>query len=224
MTIVTVFKSGPYWWPDYVYRLRDAVARNLSVPHRFVCVSDIELQCDTVPLVGMPGLDNKTFAIWWKLQMHRADLGFTGRTLYIDLDMLIADDFADVLYGCQGHPFLMAYDPWKGPPVSCSALMYWEGDHSDIWDRFVSQPLQHWISQYQLAPDRKQRGVEQAFVADTKPHDYIQYVIDSACRIDRIRNKPHPGYAAFLFCSGRRKPWNNPQHPDVQKYWYGIGS
>lgn len=223
ITIVTVYKSGPFWWPEYVYRLRDAVKRHLSVPHRFVCISDIELPgCDTLPLIPMPEADAKTFVVWYKLQLHRPENGLTGRTMFIDLDTLIADDFADVLAGCQGHPFLMSHDPWKGAPVSCSALMYWEGDHSDIWQRFQSQPLRHWVDLYQLAPDRKQRGVEQAFVADTKMHDYIQYVIDSSIRIDRIRNRPHKNFAAFLFCSGNRKPWNSPQHPDVQRCWYGI--
>jgi hypothetical protein len=223
LTIVTVFKSGPYWWPEYVYRLKQAVERNLSCRHRFVCISDIELDfCDTLPLIPMSGADAKTFAVWWKIQMHRPEHGLTGPTMYIDLDTLVIDDFADIVGACRGHPFLMTYDPWKGPPVSCSALMYWQGDHSDIWQRFSSEPLRHWIDQYQLAPDRKQRGVEQAFVADTKPHDYIQNMIDSAERIDRIRNKANPGYAAFLFCSGNRKPWNNPQHPDVRRHWFGI--
>jgi len=225
VNIVTVFKSGPYWWPEYVYRLKAAVERNLQCAHRFICISDIELDfCETRPLIPMPGADAKTFAVWWKIQMHRPEHGLTGPTMFIDLDTLVIDDFSDILSACRGHPFLMTYDPWKGPPVSCSALMYWEGDHSDIWQRFASQPLRHWIDQYQLAPDRKQRGVEQAFVADTKPHDYIQNVIDSSERIDRIRNKANPGYAAFLFCSGNRKPWNNLHHPDVQRHWFGIQS
>lgn len=221
VTIVTVFKSGPWWWPEYVYRLKDAVERNLSVPHRFVCISDIELRCETLPLLPMPEIDNKTFGVWWKMQLWRPELGLTGRTMFIDIDTLIADDFADVLYQCQGHPFLMSHDPWKGSAVSCSALMYWEGDHSDLWHKFA-QDTKKTIMQYQLAEDRKYRGVQQAFVADNKMHDYIQHVIDSSERIDRIRNRAHKEYAAFLFCSGNRKPWNNPQHPDVRRYWYGI--
>ena len=221
LTVVTVYKSGPYWWPDFVYRLRDAVQRHLSIPYRFVCISDIELRCDTMPLLYMPEMDNKTFAVWWKMQLWRPELDFTGPTLFIDLDTLIVDDFADVIEQCRGHAFLMAWDPWKGPAVSCSALMYWEGDHSDLWLRFAQDP-KLWMQQYQIAEDRKYRGVQQAFVADHKLHDHIQNVLDSTERIDRIRKQPHGNYAAFLFCSGARKPWNNPHHPDVQKYWYNV--
>lgn len=220
LTIVTVFKSGPYWWPEYVYRLRDAVARNLTVPHRFVCLSDIELECDTVPLITMPNIDNKTFGVWWKMQLWRPENNLTGRTLFVDIDTLIVDDFVDVIQACRGHPFLMSHDPWKGPAVACSALMYWEGDHSDLWHTWCDD-TKHIIQTYQTAQDRKLRGAQQAFVADHKMHDYIQNVLDSSERIDRIRNQPHRGYAAFLFCSGRRKPWLNPHHPDVQQHWFG---
>ena len=222
VNIVTVFKSGPWWWPEYVYRLKAAVARNLRCAYRFICISDIELDfCETRSLIPMPGADAKTFAVWWKIQMHRPEHGFTGPTMFIDLDTLIIDDFSDVLAACRGHPFLMSYDPWKGPPVSCSALMYWEGDHSDLWRQFTQDPT-YWMQRYQLMENRKYRGVQQAFVADHKLHDHIQNVLDSTQRIDRIRKQPHDNYAAFLFCSGNRKPWNSPHHPDVQKYWYGI--
>lgn len=221
LTIVTVFKSGSNWWPEYVYRLRDQVDRNLSVPYRFVCISDIEIKSmDTLPLIPDPRIDNKTFSLWWKMQLWRPENQLTGRTLFMDLDTLIVDDFVDIVESCRGHPFLMSHDPWKGPDVACSALMYWEGDHSDLWQKW-SQDARNIIQTYQTAPGRKTRGVQQAFVTDNKLHDYIQYVMDSSQRIDRIRRRPHEGYAALLMCSGRRKPWMMPEHPDVRKYWFG---
>jgi beta-1,4-mannosyl-glycoprotein beta-1,4-N-acetylglucosaminyltransferase len=221
ITIVTVLKSGPEWQPEYVYRLRDAVARNLSIPHRFVCISDVDLDCETLPLLPLDPAVPGAWGVWYKTQMFRPANGLWGPCLYIDLDTLIRDDFADILAQCTGYRFLMSECPFRGR-VRCSALMYWEGDHSDIWYRFQSRELQHWVDVYQHAPDADQRGVEQAFVADTKRQpDFIQDVLDSTMRIDRLRKGPTESSAAILFCSGRRKPWHQLEHPDVRRYWLG---
>lgn len=220
ITIVTVFKLGKKWLPEYVYRMRDMIQRRLSIPYRFVCITDVELPgIDTLPL--QPYQCQRSFEnIWYKTQMFRPEFGLTGPCLYLDLDMLIVNDFADIVYQCRGHSFLMTSDPWKGD-ISCSAIMYWEDDHSDIWRQFRSRPLAHWVDKYQHAPDRSQRGAEQAFVSDHKQHGLIQNIIDSAIRTDRIRKQPGTLGAAILFCSGGRKPWRNLNHPDVRTYWLG---
>jgi len=222
LTVVTVFTPGKHWHPECVYRMRDMLSRTLSVPFRFVCITDCDLPgIDTLPL-KLYRTKVDFWKIWYKVQMFRPEFGLTGPCLYLDLDMLVVSDFADVIYQCRGHSFLMTSDPFKDN-LSCSAIMYWEGDHSDIWRTFRSQPLRHWVHKYQHAADRE-RGVEQAFVSDHKPHQLIQHVIDSTVRTDRIRKKPSTSTASILFCSGNRKPWHPVmlvQHPDVRTYWLG---
>ena len=221
ITIVTVLKSGPGWLPEYVYRLRDAVARHLSLPYRFVCISDTELDCETLPLLPLDPAVPDAWGLWSKVQIFRPANQLWGPCLYMDLDTLVMDDFADIVAQCIGYRFLMSECPFRGR-VRCSALMYWEGDHSDIWHRFQSRELQHWLDFYQNAPDSAQRGVEQAFVADTKGQpEFIQDVLDSALRIDRLRKGPTDQAIALAFCSGRRKPWHQLEHPDVRRYWLG---
>jgi beta-1,4-mannosyl-glycoprotein beta-1,4-N-acetylglucosaminyltransferase len=222
ITIVTVFTAGKNWHPECVYRMRDMIDRTLSIPYRFVCITDHALPgIDTLPLKkyrSKCGFWN----LWYKPQMFRPEFGLTGPCLYIDLDMLVVSDIADIIYQCRGYDFLMTRDPFKDD-LSCSALMYWEGDHSDIWQLFRSRPLQYWVERYQHAPDRA-RGVEQAFVSDHKPHQFIQDVIDSTLRTDRIRKHVNTSTASILFCSGARKPWHPmmlERHPDVRTYWLG---
>ena len=223
VTIVTVFVEGKNWHPECVYRMRDMLARTLSIPYRFVCITDCRLPgIDTLPLRRYR-TTCEFWNLWYKPQMFRPEFGLTGPCFYLDLDMLIVSDFADIIYQCRGHSFLMSTDPWKDD-ISCSAMMYWEGDHSDIWQRFRSRPLRYWVDKYQRAPDRQQRGVEQAFVSDHKPHELIQHVIDSTIRTDRIRKQPNTSSASILFCSGARKPWHPvmlERHPDVRTYWLG---
>ena len=81
LTIACVLRSGGDFDAEYVERLRDGVAANLSLPHRFVCLSDIEVPCERVALRhGWPG--------WWsKLELFEQ---LKGRVLYFDLDTVIA--------------------------------------------------------------------------------------------------------------------------------------
>jgi hypothetical protein len=219
VTIVTALKQGATWLPEYVQRLRDGVARYLSVPHNFVCISDADIEgVRTLPLVPLHQDVPKAWGVWYKIQMFRPEHKLTGPCFYIDLDTIIIDDFADILAQCEPYDFLMSSDPWKGD-ISCSALMWWQGDHSDIYKQFVSEPLTKWIDKYTSI----EKFVDQGFISDAKPHRLIQHVVDCPQKIDRIRKKPQEGFASILFCSGKRKPWNMLDHPDVQKYWLGHG-
>lgn len=221
LTIVTVFKKNPGWEEEYVYRLKQGIERHLSIPFRFVCISDVELECDTLPLQPIDNIKRR-WAIWYKMQLWRPEFELTGKTLFIDLDMLILDDFADIINQIKGNNFLMSNDPWRGD-ISCSALMYWEGDHSDLWKTFDSQPMSHWVEEFQEASNRRQIGIQQAFVAAHKEHKLIQNIIKDPKRTDRVKKGAHTEKAAILFCSGNRKPWNPLmlKHPDVKKYWLG---
>jgi len=85
---VWVRANVPYT-AEYVKRLAAMVRRNLSEPHRIVCLTD---QPESMPswvepieiahLSALPG--------WWaKLQLFDPAIGLSGRVLYLDLDTLI---------------------------------------------------------------------------------------------------------------------------------------
>jgi len=66
------------------------VERNLHVPHRFVCLSNVEVPCERIPLIhDWPG--------WFsKIELHRPGL-FEDRVLYLDLDELVIQDLEPLL-------------------------------------------------------------------------------------------------------------------------------
>jgi alpha-N-acetylglucosamine transferase len=66
------------------------VSRNLPVPHRFVCLSNVNVPCERIPLThNWPG--------WWsKLELFRPGI-FKGRVLYIDLDSIIIGDLSPLV-------------------------------------------------------------------------------------------------------------------------------
>ena len=120
---------GDKYSPDYVQRLKNMVERNLTVPHRFICVTDSKCEWEGVekvaPIVEWHG--------WWqKLSLFEiAD----GPSLYFDLDVVITGDIdyladfakyvfcAPANWGQSGHggiqSSIMAWNgTWKEPYVS----------------------------------------------------------------------------------------------------------
>ena len=81
MIVACVLRSGGIYSPEWVRKLRDGVARQFTVPHRFVCLSDVDVSaiCERIPLVeDWPG--------WWsKIELFRSGL-FDDTVLYFDLD------------------------------------------------------------------------------------------------------------------------------------------
>jgi hypothetical protein len=219
LTIVTVLKSGPNWLPEYVYKLKDSIDRNLSIPYNFVCLSDIDLKVKTLPLIPLHGEKSKSVPrFWYKPQIFRKELNLTGQCLYIDLDTVISGNLDGIVQQLTSYKFLMAEDPFKGK-IHSSFLLWWQGDYSYIWDRFITKPVNYWDSKFNKDNGMISYG-DQGFISNTV-NDYklIQDVLSNRTDIDRIRKKENDSNAKIIVCSGKRKPWELPDHPDVKKYW-----
>lgn len=126
LTVLCVYKTGGVFGPVYVEKLRDSVSRNLSLPHRFVCLTDAEIEgIDCLPLeYGWP----RHYA---KAEMFRPDLPF-GRVLYIDLSTVVKgniDDFA------TQRGVVVTKDFYFGTP-SQSVLLYGVGDFAETFEAF----------------------------------------------------------------------------------------
>lgn len=147
LTVACVLRFGGDYDVDYVERLKAGVEKHLSIPHRFVCLSDGPVPCERVPMLrDWPG--------WWsKLELFEV---FTGPTLYFDLDTVIVgsiDDIAD-----YPHEFSMLSD--FGRPSSCaSGVMAWNGDWSHIALEFSLERIEEFQT-----PDR---WGDQSWIAET---------------------------------------------------------
>lgn len=103
---VCTVKWGGKYPSSYVEKLHRAVARNLTLPHRFVCLTDdpTGLTCETAPLPsGLLG--------WWnKLAVFRPEAReLADWILMLDLDVVITGSM-DGLFGQHPH-----VDAPKGP-------------------------------------------------------------------------------------------------------------
>jgi hypothetical protein len=129
LTVACVLKSGGDYGPEYVERLRDGVAANLSIPYKFVCLTDLDLDlCETIQLINdLPG--------WWsKIELFR----LRGPVLYFDLDTVIGGNLDKIAAYPHEFTMLREFKP-KGwaPGAYGSGVMAWCGDYEFILDNFT---------------------------------------------------------------------------------------
>lgn len=126
MIVATVLKSGGIYNADHVYKIHDMVKK--YVPHdRFVCLSDVELKVDTIPL-------EDGFHGWWsKMELFK----LRGPTLFFDLDTIILKDISSVLNVVKHLDFVILRDFYRKGNSMQSSMMYWKNDASVIYNMFM---------------------------------------------------------------------------------------
>lgn len=130
LTVYSVYWGDKYS-ADYVYLLRDMVARNLSVPHLFKCITDHELDgIDTIKPI------EPSWEGWWqKIQIfHFAD----GPSLYFDLDVVITDSLDQIARYAAICGTLAAAKNWgqSGHGGIQSSVMAWDGTFRAPYQEF----------------------------------------------------------------------------------------
>jgi len=101
---------------EYVEKLRAMVARHLSLPHRFECIS----------VSDKPG--------WWaKIDLFQPGR-FNGRVLYLDLDTVIVGPL-DALANSKGILHLADWG-WSKNDYGSGVMVWDAGEHEEIWSRY----------------------------------------------------------------------------------------
>lgn len=124
LTVVCV-QTGNYLGRgvEYVLRLKAEVEQHLTVPHRFVCMTDFEI----------PGVEcrHATFRGWWeKLRIFEPGL-FRGRVMFLDLDTFILDNI-DHIAAYDGR-MAMPHDFFRGRRGLGPAVMLFDPS----WASFI---------------------------------------------------------------------------------------
>lgn len=129
ITIACVLRSGGgVYNTAYVEKLRDGVARNLKAPHRFVCLSDVDVPCERIALEhNWPG--------WWsKIELFK----LPGPVLYFDLDTIITGDLGEIA-ACRDR-FIILRNFYSKNHVG-SGMMAWQDDVRRVYDRFDARVM-----------------------------------------------------------------------------------
>ncbi len=217
-TIICVLKSGGIYDAEWVRKLRDGVARNLTGAHRFVCLSDVEVPCERIELEDdWPG--------WWaKVAMFKAGV-IEDRTVYLDLDTAIVGPIDDLFH--IPAPFAML-ENMSNPGMVGSGVMWFNGKAPyGVYEKFVRQP-EAYIAHYERNAQTENGSYlgDQALIWDTLGRDvpYIQDYFPGIHSYKRTCRKGLPPDARIVVFPGSPKPteltdpwlleaWNGtPQH------------
>lgn len=119
---------GDKYHEGYVYALQEAVAKNLSVPHRFRCITTRRL----------PGVETRNppvpYSGWWsKIGLFAPGVA-TGPSLYFDLDVVITGAL-DYLVEYTEHEFAAPAN-WarSGHGGIQSSVMAWRGNWTEPYE------------------------------------------------------------------------------------------
>ena len=130
---VACLKWGTRYSAAYVNNLRAMVARNLTVPHRFLCITDDPsgVESETRPMA----LDVPTW--WGKVELFSHPV--PGRLLFFDLDTVIAGNIdAFAAYDgpfCVVKPFID-----RGGGINSGIMSIAPDFGRHIWKRFERDP------------------------------------------------------------------------------------
>lgn len=139
---ILCLKHGTKYNEDYVNRLYNMVSRHCTLPYEFVCLTDnskgLNPNIKTLPL--HPGLQG-----WWcKPYMFSSGLPLNGTILYMDLDVVIADNI-DKLFTyrperwCVIRDFTRSMRPsWK--KYNSSVIRFQSGELDRVWRAFIKDP------------------------------------------------------------------------------------
>jgi hypothetical protein len=208
INVVCVLRQGGKVGYDstWVEKLKNSVNRNLTLPHRFICLSDCEVECDRIPLIA----GGRGF--WSKIEMFRPNL-FNGPVLYIDLDNVICSSLDKIVEKIKDEKFVMLKEYDTG--VSSSSIMWWNGDYSFLWDKWISESPDHWKKIYAKMP----KFGDQAFIEDHVKYTHLQdYILDEWIGWANKSIQSHET-KILVFRKPGQKPSTMPDHPLVKKHW-----
>lgn len=212
ITVACVLRQGGKVGYDanWVKKLQNSVARNLTLPYRFVCLSDCDVDCERIEL------DSAGAGFWSKLQLFRPGQ-FDTPVLYIDLDAVICQNIDDIVHRVADQSFVMWLEPHRN--IHSSALMWWRGDHSHLWDLYKSQPEDHWRH---LHTEKHSYG-DQGFIADNVNHTLFQDYMPRSWFHLAGKRDDHFDFKEvkiLQFIKTHTKPSTMPNHPMVQQHWH----
>lgn len=200
ITVACVLRSGGIYDAKWVRKLRDGVARHLTMPHRFVCLSDVGVPCERIAL-------KTDWRGWWsKIELFRHGL-FDGPVLYFDLDTVIVGSLDAI--AAYPHLFTMAHEFYR-PHLLCSTAMAWTGDYSFIHRAFAADPVVIAAKYDAVTPD--DRVGDQAFIEDCLKGRKVDTFRDlfgersiASYKVHACQAAP-PADAAAVAFHGRPKP------------------
>ncbi len=160
LKVVCVYRTGGDYGREDVKRMKSMVAKHLTVPYEFCCLSNDEEIAD-MPLCT-------DYDRWWcKVELFR----IKGPVLYFDLDVTILKNIDELALAVLAlkDKFLMM------PPCSeavvaeesfSSSIMGWNGDYEWLFDHFDVNHMYYRGDQTYITHHLVEKSVDITMVSD----------------------------------------------------------
>lgn len=208
---IVCLKWGDKYSSDYVNKLYSMVERHLTLPHRFVCLTDDKTGID--PRVECKELLDENLEGWWnKLSLFKEKIhDLEGTVVFLDLDVVIVDNIDFLFEYRPDEKMIGVCDPiFPDVEYNSSVLRFEIGEWQEIYNRFRTE--------LHLQPDGHYRHPHKVFIGDQqwitycaypdgthKHHTYKEGKVVSFKRHVQHSGNPQPGQAIILF-HGRPNP------------------
>ena len=195
MLNVVCIKVGTKYSYEYVNNLEAMVKQFLTLPHRFVCITDdpTGVNCETIPVEG-------SLNGWWtKLSLFRTNAyGLKGLILYLDLDIVIVSNINTLV---RSYSFIGQQDFEKPHNINSSVFLLRVGSLPGVWNTFDPQTNQlygdqDWISLFVKNTPRWGAGLIQSYkhgvLRQTGKRDPVLHTGPRTAKIVVFHGEPKP--------------------------------
>lgn len=146
MLHIVTWLWGDKYGAEDVLRLKRGVSRHLNEAHRFLCVTDSEIDGVETTLIKDPGLTlHKGCIARLRLfdEVWQRDIGIADgdRIVNIDLDMVVTGNLDPLFCRPDSFTILTGANASNPCPYNGSVFMLRGGAHVDVWEDFTLNAL-----------------------------------------------------------------------------------
>jgi hypothetical protein len=203
---------GRHYSAEWVLRLRAMVARNLTVPHLFVCLSNAY-----VPGVERISLKHDWPGWWSKIELFGPSFKSEGRVFYLDLDVIINGNLDEMVSDpspmilLPPHHLILGIPPIKKKGVvrryQTSCMLWTPSEGRRIYDEFRPEFMQHL------------RG-DQDWIATIKP-DCPTYPLSLVKKLGQCtRERPSPDIVKLILAVGGKNEEGAARFRWIREIWH----
>lgn len=210
LTVACVLRTGSEFTREHVAALRDCVGKNLSLPYRFVCLTDDEgprFPCDRIALAHR-------WPRWWsKMELFSSEFQQVTAgdpVLYLDLDTILVKPIDDI---AVGQNFVVLRNFWAKDRIG-SGLMAWSSRASssllELYEKFRRRSLLY-MQEYTTTEKWGDQGfirfnspIQPDLWQDLYPGRVVSY------RAECVPKGRIPQGASVVCFGGKSRPWTLP--------------